>query len=100
MAVLQPACGWLVVGQFGSRAIRFGYKRRPSRSCFPERLGPYRKHRGKRETPGWGGGRAAVLSIRRVEGSLPGLARKIDRKSTRLNSSHLGISYAVFCLKK
>src|SRR5262245_63994741 len=27
--------------------------------------------------------------------SLPG-----DRKSTRLNSSHLGISYAVFCLKK
>src|SRR5256885_13305729 len=28
--------------------------------------------------------------------SLPGL----DRKSTRLNSSHLVISYAVFCLKK
>src|ERR1035438_7327890 len=26
--------------------------------------------------------------------------RSIDRKSTRLNSSHLGISYAVFCLKK
>src|SRR5205814_9663087 len=25
---------------------------------------------------------------------------KTDRKSTRLNSSHLGISYAVFCLKK
>src|SRR5947199_7461535 len=29
--------------------------------------------------------------------SLPG---NLDRKSTRLNSSHLGISYAVFCLKK
>src|SRR5256885_12822833 len=30
------------------------------------------------------------------------IARKcgIDRKSTRLNSSHLVISYAVFCLKK
>src|SRR5947199_7935421 len=28
------------------------------------------------------------------------LARDQDRKSTRLNSSHLGISYAVFCLKK
>src|SRR5499426_4416662 len=27
-------------------------------------------------------------------------ARRQDRKSTRLNSSHLGISYAVFCLKK
>src|SRR5205807_8461675 len=26
--------------------------------------------------------------------------RSIDRKSTRLNSSHLVISYAVFCLKK
>src|SRR5256885_5492995 len=28
------------------------------------------------------------------------LAVKLDRKSTRLNSSHLVISYAVFCLKK
>src|SRR5947199_10258671 len=28
------------------------------------------------------------------------LACRRDRKSTRLNSSHLGISYAVFCLKK
>src|SRR5205814_8594608 len=28
------------------------------------------------------------------------LLNTIDRKSTRLNSSHLGISYAVFCLKK
>src|SRR5262245_64246902 len=28
------------------------------------------------------------------------LLRERDRKSTRLNSSHLGISYAVFCLKK
>src|SRR5262245_17879685 len=28
------------------------------------------------------------------------LATRLDRKSTRLNSSHLGISYAVFCLKK
>src|SRR3712207_8080705 len=31
----------------------------------------------------------------------PGAAtRKRDRKSTRLNSSHANISYAVFCLKK
>src|SRR3712207_7930300 len=27
-------------------------------------------------------------------------ARELDRKSTRLNSSHANISYAVFCLKK
>src|SRR5690606_39914174 len=35
-------------------------------------------------------------------GTLPGrgLRTKRDRKSTRLNSSHVKISYAVFCLKK
>src|SRR6266576_6302544 len=30
----------------------------------------------------------------------PCISRNIDRKSTRLNSSHVEISYAVFCLKK
>src|SRR5207302_5280238 len=30
----------------------------------------------------------------------PDAAHRIDRKSTRLNSSHVKISYAVFCLKK
>src|SRR2546426_3784487 len=30
----------------------------------------------------------------------PGEVQEADRKSTRLNSSHLVISYAVFCLKK
>src|ERR1039457_6014043 len=33
------------------------------------------------------------------ERETPGI-KEIDRKSTRLNSSHLVISYAVFCLKK
>src|SRR3712207_7280031 len=28
------------------------------------------------------------------------VGREVDRKSTRLNSSHANISYAVFCLKK
>src|SRR5690606_33742565 len=32
--------------------------------------------------------------------SFHGLETRIDRKSTRLNSSHVKISYAVFCLKK
>src|SRR5256885_2465873 len=32
--------------------------------------------------------------------SLDHLSTELDRKSTRLNSSHLVISYAVFCLKK
>src|SRR5437870_10007370 len=30
----------------------------------------------------------------------PALQARADRKSTRLNSSHVAISYAVFCLKK
>src|SRR3712207_8913372 len=30
----------------------------------------------------------------------PALLHRTDRKSTRLNSSHANISYAVFCLKK
>src|SRR6202522_1049873 len=35
-----------------------------------------------------------------ARGLSPGPPRREDRKSTRLNSSHLRISYAVFCLKK
>src|SRR5256885_8909870 len=45
-----------------------------------------------------------MLGIWAKSGLLPGLINKVlleqDRKSTRLNSSHLVISYAVFCLKK
>src|SRR5689334_24548078 len=35
-----------------------------------------------------------------VPDAAPWRARSLDRKSTRLNSSHSSISYAVFCLKK
>src|SRR5258705_9973973 len=35
-----------------------------------------------------------------LDGDLRHRGKAADRKSTRLNSSHLGISYAVFCLKK
>src|SRR2546430_1521065 len=44
--------------------------------------------------------RADVERFRNVEFSLPLPAGKLDRKSTRLNSSHSQISYAVFCLTK
>src|SRR5262245_64532423 len=37
---------------------------------------------------------------RRAAAAAPDRGLGLDRKSTRLNSSHLGISYAVFCLKK
>src|SRR5699024_12157465 len=44
------------------------------------------------------------LSFKRFEENkqvfIDGLNNKRDRKSTRLNSSHVSISYAVFCLKK
>src|SRR5258705_4146267 len=40
-----------------------------------------------------------LLDVTRLEGDIEQVLDE-DRKSTRLNSSHLGISYAVFCLKK
>src|SRR3712207_7942528 len=52
----------------------------------------------------------AIEALKRVAEEFSGSARKLskkgkkkqsgDRKSTRLNSSHANISYAVFCLKK
>src|SRR5260221_6893942 len=48
--------------------------------------------------------RSRMYAWSRVEGYplivSAGLDKKADRKSTRLNSSHTVISYAVFCLKK
>src|SRR5256885_9735335 len=46
-----------------------------------------------------GDGAAGTLLARREEFRVV-VHRFLDRKSTRLNSSHLVISYAVFCLKK
>src|SRR3712207_8585130 len=50
---------------------------------LPERLRPAQHQHGEERD----------LRAREVE-------RFVDRKSTRLNSSHANISYAVFCLKK
>src|SRR5882724_13009337 len=43
--------------------------------------------------------RSKLVRINLCHGRHQALQQR-DRKSTRLNSSHLGISYAVFCLKK
>src|SRR3712207_1760372 len=43
------------------------------------------------------GGSGSGINLSRIRGSMEPLQ---DRKSTRLNSSHANISYAVFCLKK
>src|SRR5699024_11792588 len=37
--------------------------------------------------------------MERTFAALEGAPKAVDRKSTRLNSSHVSISYAVFCLK-
>src|SRR3989442_11981858 len=42
---------------------------------------------------------ASEMRLRRFQQEAA-LAASLDRKSTRLNSSHVRISYAVFCLKK
>src|SRR6266540_5552444 len=67
------------------------------RRCSPARS---RRHRGLR--PAWRPERCARASPRVPHrAGLPLQGRRArDRKSTRLNSSHITISYAVFCLKK
>src|SRR5436853_4971201 len=65
--------------------------RRPPRSTLFPYTTLFRSRGGR--TRGRGGSRTPARS--RSHGGGPR-----DRKSTRLNSSHLGISYAVFCLKK
>src|SRR5690606_39920070 len=52
----------------------------------------------------WGGYESLAVHVRLndrtiARGDYPGPVIRLDRKSTRLNSSHVKISYAVFCLK-
>src|SRR5690606_41239463 len=86
----------------------FMLRRPPSSTLFPYTTlfrSPARRPRGRcsgtRAIRPWDR-RGWVHPCRRRVGS-PGAARGCgpgDRKSTRLNSSHVKISYAVFCLKK
>src|SRR5947207_6261958 len=57
-----------------------------------------RRHGRLRSTGGTGD--AAGRHLQSGQTSLRDLHRERDRKSTRLNSSHTVISYAVFCFKK
>src|SRR5205814_2901247 len=61
-----------------------------------------RSPRGRQSRPMSGAGRSVLRTFTPSLPSLTALSQASlpDRKSTRLNSSHLGISYAVFCLKK
>src|SRR3989442_3290175 len=53
---------------------------------------------------GAGSGRIVIEGVKHLHGAehtvIPDRIETGDRKSTRLNSSHVRISYAVFCLKK
>src|SRR3712207_6949345 len=81
--------------------------RRPPRSTLFPYTTLFRSHQGR------GGGRGGVRQglcgadarhrtedRSRAAGEQPVLRVGLDRKSTRLNSSHANISYAVFCFKK
>src|SRR3712207_8561491 len=63
--------------------------RRPDKEFWPRRPSPAREGCYLRQ-PQASSGRAGLAAAKRLG----------DRKSTRLNSSHANISYAVFCLKK
>src|SRR3712207_9463298 len=53
-----------------------------------------------RQEDGRSQARQPAAAGHRDEGNRRDGGRELDRKSTRLNSSHANISYAVFCLKK
>src|SRR5256885_7598230 len=77
------ACTWAPAGLAGATCI--------CRPWLPKATSTQPSSSTTRCSPGTAGER--VLMVRRSRAST-------DRKSTRLNSSHLVISYAVFCLKK
>src|SRR5436190_23170989 len=76
--------------------------RRPPRSTLFPYTTLFRSRRRKHECqlvapPGVGVGDHVRQGLARIDAEL---VVALDRKSTRLNSSHTVISYAVFCLKK
>ena len=95
---IQGRCKPKILGGEGSTLPRYKFKlgrggTRPSKPALLGQTGV---------SGGWGGRSAAGRVRRRGRGRSRGGCRfrLRDRKSTRLNSSHALISYAVFCLKK
>src|SRR3712207_8780737 len=71
---------------------------RSSRNCFPRRTTSQSSY-GAVHLTGCDGDHSPG-GLARTRGGPPAGVHRPDRKSTRLNSSHANISYAVFCLKK
>src|SRR5690625_5514445 len=87
-------------GRGGSDPIRFGVESRMARSGAARQDSAARGgHRGLREQSAEPVAGQQDVPAHRV-GGLVGVPGREDRKSTRLNSSHVAIAYAVFCLKK
>src|SRR2546426_12833617 len=76
--------------------------RRPPRSTLFPYTTLFRSHTAVKIAPAYERPVVHVLDASRAVGVVGALMspEQQDRKSTRLNSSHLVISYAVFCLKK
>src|SRR2546430_11304341 len=74
--------------------------RRPPRSTLFPYTTLFRSHRRRRDAARYRRRRPANLTRAARADRRSGRERAEDRKSTRLNSSHSQISYAVFCLKK
>src|SRR5262245_1940024 len=86
--VEQPGDGGAKLGDAGARARRGRQRLGVSGGM----LGQRRFDRGEDGGQLW---RLDAVGLRQHDLVVD---RRLDRKSTRLNSSHLGISYAVFCL--
>src|SRR5438132_6138055 len=86
----EPCGGGQVAAQHQSEPYQRHAERRPQRDQRPKRRPPARN---RVDLVG-----PATVLVGNLRLEIDAVAR--DRKSTRLNSSHTVISYAVFCLKK
>src|SRR3712207_7542097 len=79
------------------RSVPSGHRsRRNVPPELPPQRGERREHLDRQGDPG----DQRRLAVRRDRSAVQRFDERRDRKSTRLNSSHANISYAVFCLKK
>src|SRR3712207_7183988 len=87
---------WQPMQRYGSTSMRpkGGWSSSGTQNMQPS-MGQYSMQAGGPAQPG-----QESVGMARRRGFFFRVALPLDRKSTRLNSSHANISYAVFCLKK